>query len=214
MATGRLDYVRDPATIYRQSFTAIAEACDLSGLDDGMRAVVTRMVHACGLPEIAGRVAAAGDPVGAGIAALRAGAPVLCDARMVAAGVIAGNLAAGNDVVALIGLDGTAARAAAIGNTRSAAAIELARDRLGGAIVVIGNAPTALFHLLELLDDGWPRPAVILGLPVGFVGAAESKAELMANPRGVPALTLHGRAGGSAIAAAALNAIAILARQP
>lgn len=206
-----LAYERDPAAIYRQSFAMIEAACDLGSLDAGLAAVVRRMVHACGMPEIAALVRVAGDPVGAGVAALRAGAPVLCDARMVAAGIIRASLPSDNAVIAMLDAPDTAGHATRIGNTRSAAAVELWREQLAGSVVVIGNAPTALFHLLELLDSGWPRPAVILGLPVGFVGAAESKAELIADPGGVPALALEGRIGGSAIAAAAVNALAILA---
>ena len=158
--------------------------------------------------EVADRLAYSPDAVAAGRAALAAGAPVLCDCEMVAAGVIRRALPEDNRVIVTLNDASVPALAGAIGNTRSAAAVRLWRDDLAGAVVAIGNAPTALFHLLELLDEGWPRPAVILGFPVGFVGAAESKAELAGNPRGTPFVTLRGRKGGSAMAAAAVNALA------
>lgn len=209
-----LAYERDPDAIYRQSFATVAAECDLSALSPSMHPVATRLIHACGMVEIAPLVMVSDDAVAAGLAALRRGAPILCDARMVEMGIIPRLLtsaAAGlpSPVTTTLNEACVPALARRIGNTRSAAAVELWRQDLDGAIVVIGNAPTALFHLLELLDDGWPKPALILGFPVGFVGAAESKAELAANPRGVPFMTLRGRQGGSAIAAAAVNALAV-----
>jgi precorrin-8X/cobalt-precorrin-8 methylmutase len=160
------------------------------------------------MTDLAPDIAYSGDVVSAGRAALRAGAPILCDAKMVASGVTRARLPARNDVVCLLDDPRTPALAAELGTTRSAAAVELWRDRLDGAVVAVGNAPTTLFHLLERLDEGWPKPAVILGLPVGFIGAAESKAELARDSRGAAYLTLRGRRGGSAMAVAAINAIA------
>ena len=213
MAT--LDYERDPDAIYRQSFATVAAECDLGHLPPDMHPVATRLIHACGMVGVAAHIAASGDATTAGLAALRRGAPILCDARMVEMGIIARLLAAAragaasSPVLTTLNDPAVPDLARRIGNTRSAAAVELWQPHLAGAVVVIGNAPTALFHLLELLDDGWPKPALILGFPVGFVGAAESKAELATNPRGVPFMTLHGRQGGSAIAAAAVNALAV-----
>jgi precorrin isomerase len=166
------------------------------------------MIHACGMTDIVLDLAASANAVHAGRTALRAGAPILCDARMVAEGVIRSRLPADNTVLCTLSHPDVPGIAARLGTTRSAAALELWRPYLAGAVVAIGNAPTALFRLLELLDAGVPHPALILGLPVGFVGAAEAKAELAANSRGIPFLTLHGRRGGSAIAAAAVNALA------
>ncbi|WP_416897967.1 MAG: precorrin-8X methylmutase [Minwuia sp.] len=206
-----LAYERDPAAIYRQSFATVEAEADLSGLPDGLRPVAVRLIHACGMVEIAGDLRFSADVAASATDALRAGAPVLCDCEMVRSGVIRRLLPAANDVIATIGADGVAERALSIANTRSAAAVELWEDRIDGAVVAIGNAPTALFHLLELLDKGWPKPAAILAFPVGFVGAVESKAELAANPRGVPFLTLTGRRGGSAMASAAVNALSLAA---
>ena len=203
-----LRYVRDPAEIYRLSFETVRAEARLDHLPSALAEVAVRLVHACGMPEITARLAWSDDVAPAARAALRVGAPVLCDCQAVASMVIRDRLPAGNAVVCTLGDPGVPELAHGIENTRSAAAVELWRDRLEGAVVAIGNAPTALFHLLELLDDGWPRPAAILGFPVGFVGAAEAKAELAARPRGVPFLTLRGRRGGSAMAAAAVNALA------
>lgn len=172
-----------------------------------MRPLVTRLIHACGMVEIADRLAFSPDAYAAGHAALVAGAPVLCDCEMVGAGIIRRYLPADNQVIVTLNNAQVPDLATDIGNTRSAAAVELWKDHIEGAVVAIGNAPTALFHLLELLDAGWPKPAVILGFPVGFVGAAESKAELAANPRGCEFVALRGRRGGSAIASAAVNAL-------
>lgn len=203
-----LRYMRDPAEIYRLSFDTVRAESRLDHLPDALTEVAVRLVHACGMPEITARLAWSEDVAPVARAALRGGAPVLCDCQAVASMVIRDRLPAANEVVCTLGDAAVPGLARDLGNTRSAAAVELWRDRLDGAVVAIGNAPTALFHLLELLDAGWPRPAAILGFPVGFVGAAESKAELAARPRGVPFLTLRGRRGGSAMAAAAVNALA------
>ena len=173
-----------------------------------MQALVTRLIHACGMVEVADRIAHSPGAYLAGHRALANGAPVLCDCEMVGAGIIRRYLPAQNEVIVTLNDPSVPDRAAAIGNTRSAAAVELWADHLEGAVVAIGNAPTALFHLLELLDQGAPKPAVILGFPVGFVGAAESKAELAERPRGCNFVALRGRRGGSAIASAAVNALA------
>lgn len=201
-------YLKDPAAIYRDSFATVRREARLDRFDAGMAQVATRVIHACGMVEVADRLAYSAGAAAAGQAALRAGAPILCDCRMVAAGIIADRLPAGNDIVVTLTDDTVPARAQALATTRSAAAVELWRDRLRGAVVVVGNAPTALFHLLERLDVGWPKPSLILGFPVGFVGAAESKAELAADPRGCDFIALRGRRGGSAMAAAAVNALA------
>jgi len=173
-----------------------------------MQALVTRLIHACGMVEVADRIAYSTGAYLAGHRALANGAPVLCDCEMVGAGIIRRYLPAQNEVIVTLNDASVPERAAAIGNTRSAAAVELWADHLDGAVVAIGNAPTALFHLLELLDQGAPKPAVILGFPVGFVGAAESKAELAQRPRNCDFVALRGRRGGSAIASAAVNALA------
>ncbi len=201
-------YLKDPARIYEASFATVRAEARLDRFPAAMEALVVRLIHACGEVGIADRLAYSEGAVEAGAAALRAGAPVLCDCRMVAAGIIPGRLPAANDLVVTLNDPSVPALAERLGTTRSAAAVELWRDRIDGAVVAVGNAPTALFHLLDRLDQGWPRPALILGLPVGFVGAAESKAELAANPRGCGFVTLKGRRGGSAMAAAAVNALA------
>jgi precorrin-8X/cobalt-precorrin-8 methylmutase len=201
-------YERNPATIYAQSFATVRAEARLARFPDDLQPLVTRLIHACGMVEIADRLAYSPQVFAAGQAALRAGAPVLCDCQMVAAGIIRRHLPQQNDVIVTLNQATVPGLAAEIGNTRSAAAVELWRDRIAGAVVAIGNAPTALFHLLELLDSGWPRPAAILGFPVGFVGAAESKSELAADPRGSEFIALRGRRGGSALAAAAVNALA------
>lgn len=202
------DYLRDPAEIYRQSFAAIRAEADLSGFDAGLEPVAVRLIHACGMPEIAAGLRATPDAAAAGRAALRAGAAVLCDAEMVAHGITRTRLPADNAVICTLNDPGVADDARAGATTRSAAAVARWTDRLGGAVVAIGNAPTALFRLLDLLDEGAPKPAVILGFPVGFVGAAESKHALVDRAGGVPYVTLLGRFGGSALAAAAVNALA------
>ncbi|WP_375688944.1 precorrin-8X methylmutase [Pseudooceanicola sp. LIPI14-2-Ac024] len=201
-------YEKDPAAIYAQSFAAVRAEARLDRFDDGMARMAVRLIHACGMVEIADRLAFSPLAFDAGRVALQSGAPVICDCEMAAAGVIRRYLPAGNQVIVTLNDARVPAIAAGIGNTRSAAAVELWPDHLEGAVVAIGNAPTALFHLLELLDQGAPKPAVILGFPVGFVGAAESKAELAANPRGCDFVALRGRRGGSALASAAVNALA------
>jgi precorrin-8X/cobalt-precorrin-8 methylmutase len=201
-------YLRDPSVIYGESFATVRREARLDRFGSGMEAMAVRLIHACGMVEVADRLAFSEGAFEAGQAALRGGAPVLCDCEMVAAGINRRFLPAGNEVVVTLNDARVPALAGEIANTRSAAAVELWRDRIGGAVVAIGNAPTALFHLLELLDGGWPQPAVILGFPVGFVGAAESKAELARDPRGCGFVALRGRRGGSAMAAAAVNALA------
>jgi len=206
-----IDYLRDPAEIYRRSFAVIREEARLDHLPDGVAEIAVRVVHACGMVDIVDELAFDGDVAAAASAAMVGGAPILCDARMVAEGVIRSALPADNDVVCTLH-EVDAAKARASGTTRSAAAIELWRDRMGGAVVAVGNAPTALFRLLELLEEGAPRPSAIFAFPVGFVGAAESKAALIEAGLGIPYLTLRGRRGGSAMAAAAVNAVAAAIR--
>jgi precorrin-8X/cobalt-precorrin-8 methylmutase len=201
-----LDYIRDPAEIYRQSFATIREEADLSRFPDDVAGVVVRLIHTCGQVDVAGHVAYTDNVVTRTKEALAAGAPVLCDSSMVAAGIT--RLSGGNEVVSLVADPRAAEVAARLQTTRSAAAVELAADRIGGAVLAIGNAPTALFRLLELVDEGLPAPAAVLGGPVGFVGSAQSKQELIAHPRGISYLLVTGRRGGSAMAAAAVNAIA------
>jgi precorrin-8X/cobalt-precorrin-8 methylmutase len=201
-------YEKDPAAIYAQSFATVQAEARLERFAPEMQPVITRLIHACGMVEIADRLAFSPEASAAGRNALTRGAPILCDCEMVAAGIIRRNLPSANPVICTLNDASVPGLAADIGNTRSAAAVRLWRDQIEGAVVAIGNAPTALFHLLELLDLGWKPPAVILAFPVGFVGAAESKAELAANPRSVPFITLRGRKGGSAMASAAVNALA------
>ena len=198
-----MDYLRDPAAIYRRSFEIIRAETDFSGLPADAEPIATRIIHACGMPEIVPDLRISPDFVSAAQAALAAGKPVLVDAEMVRHGIIDKQL----NVICT--LNDSRAREIGItsGNTRSAAAVELWRDHIAGSIAVIGNAPTALFALLEMIDAGAPKPAAIVGFPVGFVGAAESKDELHANPRGLPYATLLGRRGGSAMAASVVNAL-------
>ena len=201
------DYLRDPGAIYARSFALIRAEVPLGRFPPALQRVVLRLVHACGMPDIADQLAWHGDPATAGGAALTRGATVLVDATMVRAGVVRTRLPAGNDVRLTLADERVPALASALGTTRSAAAVELWRPLLDGAVVAIGNAPTALFHLLERLQ-AWPeRPAAILAFPVGFVGAAESKEALIGSGLDVPWLTLRGRRGGSAMAAAAVNAL-------
>jgi precorrin-8X/cobalt-precorrin-8 methylmutase len=199
-------YLRDGAEIYRRSFATIRAEADLSTLPPDVAQVAVRMIHACGQVDLVDDIAFSSGVVAAGRAALRNGAPILCDAEMVASGVTRARLPAGNDVVCTLRDPRVPALAQRLRTTRSAAALELWRDRLGGAVVAIGNAPTALFHLLDMLDAGAPRPAAVLGIPVGFIGAAESKDALAATD--LQHLVVRGRRGGSAITAAALNALA------
>lgn len=201
-------YIKDGAAIYERSFAIIRAEADLSRFSDAEADVAVRMIHACGQVEAAANFVFSPGFAEAGRAALAAGAPILCDAEMVAHGVTRARLPAANDVICTLRDPRTPALAAKIGNTRSAAALELWRDRLAGSVVAIGNAPTALFHLLDMIDAGAPRPAVIVGMPVGFVGAAESKDALAENPRGIPFAIVRGRMGGSAMTAAAINALA------
>ncbi|BBZ43849.1 precorrin-8X methylmutase [Mycobacterium parmense] len=203
-----LDYIRDAAEIYRQSFAAIRAEADLARFPADIARVVVRLIHTCGQVDVAEHVAYTDDAAARAGAALRAGAPVLCDSSMVAAGITAARLPAGNEVVSLVADPRAADLAARKCTTRSAAGVELWADRLPGAVLAIGNAPTALFRLLELVDDGVAPPAAVLGGPVGFVGSAQSKEELIARPRGMSYLVVRGRRGGSAMAAAAVNAIA------
>jgi precorrin-8X/cobalt-precorrin-8 methylmutase len=201
-------YEHDPSEIYRQSFATVRAEANLDRFDTGMQSLAVRLIHACGMVEIADRIAYSQGAYLAGHRALKAGAPVLCDCEMVGAGIIRRDLPSDNQVIVTLNDPRTPEHAKAIGNTRSAAAVELWEPHLEGAVVAVGNAPTALFHLLEMIDAGAPKPAVILGFPVGFVGAAESKAELAARPRGCEFIALRGRRGGSAIASAAVNALA------
>ena len=205
--SARLDYIRDGAEIYRRSFAIIRAESDLARFNGAAERVVVRMIHACGMTDLPRDVDLAPDFAPAGEAALRAGAPILCDSKMVANGITRARLPARNEVVCTLDDPGVLAIARDLGNTRTAAAMELWRDRLGGALVVVGNAPTALFRLLEMLNEGAARPAAVIGIPVGFVGAVESK-EALAKDGRVPFLVVHGRRGGSAMAAAAVNALA------
>ena len=208
MNLARLDYIRDPAEIYRRSFAGIEAEAGLSHLTPAMRRVAVRLIHACGMSDLASDLLFSPGAAEAGIAALAIGATIICDVEMVRSGIIASRLPPVSTIVCTLNHEGVAKQAIATGQTRSAAAAELWGEHLAGAVVAIGNAPTALFRLLELLDDGAPKPALIIGMPVGFVGAAESKAELAANSRGCPYITISGRRGGSAFAAAAINAMA------
>jgi precorrin-8X/cobalt-precorrin-8 methylmutase len=205
--TGRREYIRDGAAIYARSFATIRAEADLTALTPADARVAVRVIHACGMVEVVQDLRfsptftqAAGD-------ALRAGASILCDSQMVANGITRARLPASNAIICTLTDSGVPAHAARIGNTRTAAALDLWGERLAGAVVAIGNAPTALFRLLELLDEGAPHPAAIIGMPVGFVGAAEAKSALEADGR-VPYLVVRGRKGGSAMAVAAVNALA------
>ena len=202
------DYIKDGEEIYRQSFAIIRGEADLARFSPDEAEIAVRMIHAAGAVEAARHFEFGPGFVAAARAALLDGTPILCDAEMVARGITAARLPAGNEVVCTLRDPATPALAAEIGNTRSAAALRLWLPRMAGAVVAIGNAPTALFFLLELLRDGAPKPAAILGMPVGFVGAAESKAALAENSYGVPYAIVRGRLGGSAMTAAALNALA------
>lgn len=203
----RLPYIRDGAEIYRRSFAIIRAEADLTRFSADEETIAVRVIHACGQVEVARDLVFSSGFVAAARHALQEGAPILCDAKMVAGGITRARLPADNRVICSLGDPRVADLATQIGNTRSAAALHLWRGDIGGALVAIGNAPTALFHLLELLDDGWPMPAAVIGMPVGFVGAAESKEALMAFDR-VPFLIARGRRGGSAMTVAAINALA------
>jgi precorrin-8X/cobalt-precorrin-8 methylmutase len=201
-------YERDGAEIYRRSFATIRAEADLDGLDPILERVVVRMIHACGMVDLAGDVAASAGFGAAAQAALRGGSPILCDTAMVASGVTRSRLPAANDVVCTLSEPQVPELAASMGTTRTAAALELWRPRMDGALVVVGNAPTALFRLLEIVEQGGPRPAAVIGVPVGFIGAAESKVALAEHPSALERVVVHGRRGGSAIAVAAVNALA------
>ena len=203
-----LDYIRDGQEIYRQSFATIRAEADLSRVPADLEKLAVRVIHACGMVDVIDDLRFSADAGTAGRAALAQGAPILCDAGMVAQGITRARLPANNEVICTLAHPDVPGLARELGNTRSAAALELWRPHLAGGVVVIGNAPTALFHLLDMLDAGAPKPALILGFPVGFVGAAESKAMLAHDSRGVPYVVVHGRRGGSAMAAAAVNALA------
>jgi precorrin-8X/cobalt-precorrin-8 methylmutase len=202
-----LDYIRDGNEIYQKSFATIRSEANLSILPEDLAKVAVRLIHACGMTDIVNDIAASPTAVTAGRTAIAKVAAILCDCQMVANGVTRKRLPVDNQVICTLNYPQVPELAQKIGNTRSAAALEFWLPHLEGAVVAIGNAPTALFRLLEMLDEGAPKPALILGFPVGFVGAAESKVALAANSRGVPFITLHGRRGGSAIAAAAINAL-------
>lgn len=202
-------YLRDGADIYRQSFATIRAETDLSRVPPSLEAAAVRMVHACGMVDLVDDLDWSPDDVGDTIrVALGGGAAIFTDSTMLASGITRGRLPADNEVLCTLADEGVLERAARTGTTRSAAAVDAWVPRLAGAVVAIGNAPTALFRLLELLDAGSPHPAAVIGMPVGFVGAAESKRALAEQDHGVPWLTLHGRRGGSAIAASAINALA------
>jgi len=199
------DYLRDPAAIYRRSFEMVDEACDLDGLAAGERAIATRVVHSCGMPEVVADLRFGGDLAGAARRAVADGRAIVVDSRMTANAIHSSALPAGAQVVCGLDLPGVAEEARRLDTTRSAAGIVLSREALHGGVALIGNAPTALFALLELMLNEGVRPAAILGFPVGFVGAAESKEALVAHAGEVPFATLLGRRGGSAIAGGALN---------
>lgn len=204
----RYDYLTDAAEIYRRSFEIIRAESDFSGMPEDVAEVAVRMIHAAAQTDLPASLAWTPGFVTAARGALQAGAPILCDSQMVASGVIRSRLPADNDVVCLLGTPEVAAHAAERGTTKTAAAVELWLPRLDGAVVAIGNAPTALFHLLEVIADTGVKPAGVIGIPVGFVGAAESKEALIANDLGLDHLVLRGRRGGSAITSAAINALA------
>jgi precorrin-8X/cobalt-precorrin-8 methylmutase len=201
------DYIRDGAEIYRRSFAIIRAEADLARFPPEEEKVAVRVIHAAGMVEVASDLVFAPGAAAAAKAALEAGAPVICDSRMVANGITRARLPASNEIVCTLDDPSVPTLALTIGNTRTAAAMMLWGERLKGAVVAIGNAPTALFHLFEMLDAGAPRPAAVIGMPVGFVGAAESKEALIADGR-VPYIVVRGRKGGSAMAAAAVNALA------
>jgi precorrin-8X/cobalt-precorrin-8 methylmutase len=204
----RAAYLRDGAAIYQRSFAIIRAEADLSRFSPEEVEVAVRMIHACGAVEVARQIVFGRDLVGAARRALTGGAPILCDAEMVARGITRARLPADNQVICTLNDPRVPDLAAKLATTRSAAALDLWIDRLPGSIVAVGNAPTALFRLLDLIDAGAPEPAAILGIPVGFVGAAEAKEALATDSRGVPFLTVRGRMGGSAMTAAAVNALA------
>lgn len=203
-----IEYEKDGASIYRQSFATIRAEADLAALPADVSQVAVRMIHACGMVDLVEDLVYSPGVVASARAALRAGAPILCDVNMVASGVTRKRLPADNEVICTLTDPSVPELARKMGNTRSAAAMELWLPRLEGAVVAVGNAPTSLFRLLEMIEAGAPRPAAVIGVPVGFIGAAESKQALAEHPSGLEHLVVRGRRGGSAIAAAAVNAIA------
>ncbi|MHC1547756.1 precorrin-8X methylmutase [Phyllobacterium sp. K27] len=203
-----LDYIRDGQAIYDRSFVIIRAEADLGRIPADLEKLAVRVAHACGMVDVIQDLAFSDGAATAGRNALLAGAPILCDARMVAEGVTRARLPRNNEVICTLNDPSVAALATQMGNTRSAAALELWRPHLEGAVIAFGNAPTALFRLLEMIEEGAPRPALVLGFPVGFVGAMESKVALAENTHGIPFVVVHGRRGGSAMAAAAINALA------
>ncbi|WP_343314613.1 precorrin-8X methylmutase [Brucella sp. BE17] len=203
-----IDYIRDGQAIYDRSFAIIRAEADLSRIPGDLEKLAVRVIHACGMVNVVDDLAFSKNAGDAGRLALARGAPILCDARMVAEGITRARLPANNTVICTLNEPSVPQLAKNIGNTRSAAALDFWLPHLEGSVVAIGNAPTALFRLFELLDQGAPKPALIIGMPVGFVGAAESKDELIANSRGVPYVVVRGRRGGSAMTAAAVNALA------
>jgi precorrin-8X/cobalt-precorrin-8 methylmutase len=202
-----MDYLRDPSAIYARSFEMIRAEADFASIPENARHIATRVIHACGMVEIVDDLIITEDFTHIAMKALQSSAPIFVDAEMVRHGIIARQIKTGNEIICT--LNDPRAREIGIAKsiTRSAAALELWLPKLQGSIVVIGNAPTALFALLEMIDAGAPKPAIIVGFPVGFVGAAESKAELAANPRGIPFATIRGRKGGSAMASSVINAL-------
>jgi precorrin-8X/cobalt-precorrin-8 methylmutase len=202
-----MDYLRNPAAIYAKSFEMISAEADLAQIPENARHVATRIIHACGMVDVADEIVISEDFVPAAISALKSGCPVFVDAEMVRHGIIGRQIRSGSEIICTLNDPRARAMGIAKSITRSAAAVELWLPQLAGAIVVIGNAPTALFAVLEMIDAGAPKPAAIVGFPVGFVGAAESKAELERNPRGIPFATIKGRKGGSAMASAVINAL-------
>ncbi len=205
--TDRRHYIRDGAEIYRRSFAIVRHEADLARFTVEEERVAVRIIHSCGIVEVAADLVFSPGAAVAGIAALAAGAPILCDAKMVSIGVTRARLPRDNKVICTLDMPSVPALAAELQTTRMAAAMELWREKLGGAVVAIGNAPTALFRLLELLDEGAPRPACVIGMPVGFVAAAEAKEALIADGR-VPSIVVRGRMGGSAMTAATINTLA------
>ncbi|WP_428687139.1 precorrin-8X methylmutase [Roseibium sp.] len=201
-------YEKDPAAIYRQSFSIVRAEADLSHLPEALHPVAVRLIHACGMTDLPRDLAWSDDVTDAALEAFQNATPVFCDVEMVAHGIIRSRLPKACDVICTLNDVSVPELAKRLGTTRSAAAVELWRERLEGSVVAIGNAPTALFHLLEMVAAGGPRPALVIGFAVGFVGAAESKEALIANPFGIPYLVVKGRRGGSAMAAAAVNALA------
>lgn len=202
------DYIRDGQAIYDRSFAIIRSEANLANIPADMEKLAVRVAHASGMVDVIDDLAFSDGAGKSGRDALLSGAPIICDARMVAEGVTRARLPADNQVICTLNDPSVPDLAKKLGNTRSAAALELWLPHLEGSVVSIGNAPTALFRLLEMIDQGAPKPALIIGMPVGFVGAVESKDELAANSRGVPFVIVRGRRGGSAMAAAAINALA------